>query len=139
MFKCSNNMPWSVATILYDPPLRRKRALLSPHIYDEPLFSDRFCPRSLVINHHFSQKSALKGPKIRAVDWAYRGPRERKDAGPRESSHMCHMPWSVATILYDPPLRRKRALLSPPREDKIIFSTILSSFFWSSYCAKWSL
>ena len=41
----------------------------------------------------------------------------------------------LATILYFPPLRRKRSFashasqtdLSPPREDKIIFSTILSS------------
>ena len=70
-----NNMPWSVATILYFPPLRRKRASLSPRE------SSRFRPRVFSKKRHFSQKSALKVVKIRALLWAYRGPRERKDAG----------------------------------------------------------
>ena len=33
--------------------------------------SSRFCPRSLGQNRHFPQESALYGPKIRALLWAY--------------------------------------------------------------------
>ena len=66
-------LPWSVATIRYAtlPPLRRKRASLSP---------PRFRPRVLANFRHFSQKSALKRAKIHALLWAYRGPRAM-DAG----------------------------------------------------------
>ena len=47
------HMPWSVATIFSDPPLRRKRSKASHASQTEqaytpaPLFSDRFCPRVL--------------------------------------------------------------------------------------------
>ena len=60
------------------PPLRRKRASLSP-----PQNSLTFCPRVFAQNRHFSQKSVLNRPKIRALLWAYRGPRA---TGCREES-----------------------------------------------------
>ena len=37
--------------------------------------SSRFCPRVFAPKGHFSQKSALKQAQIRALLWAYRGPR----------------------------------------------------------------
>ena len=63
-------MPWSKATIIRFPPLRRNRACSPPRRKE----SFRFCPRVLANFRHFSQKSALKRAQIRAVDWAYRGP-----------------------------------------------------------------
>ena len=101
----SLHMPWSVATILFAPPLRRNRASLSPRealLLLSPLFPaqslGQFCPRVFGDFRHFSQKSALKVPQIRALLWAYRGPRERKDAGKRESGHI-HMRYIFARSL----------------------------------------
>ena len=76
------HMPWSVATICKLPPAPQEQSLLSPL---EALLlpsqnSLTFCPRVFPQNRHFSQKSALKVVKIHALLWAYRGPRERKDA-----------------------------------------------------------
>jgi hypothetical protein len=58
-------------------PQEKSFALTSP----EGQESFRFCPRVFPQNRHFSQKSAPQTAKIRALLWAYRGPRERKDAG----------------------------------------------------------
>ena len=81
-------MSWSNATILYSPPLRRNRAC--SHASQTQLRpspdrqeSSRFCPRVFGPNRHFPQESALYGPQIRALLWAYRGPRA---TGCREES-----------------------------------------------------
>jgi hypothetical protein len=82
----------------------------------QPPFSARFCPRVFSQNEHFSQKSALQRAKIHALLWAYRGPRERKDAGARQ--HVCpitHMQvdaYKRAHLRLTPAFRRgQRALI----------------------------
>ena len=98
------HMPWSVATICKLPPAPQEQSLLSP--------LRTFCPRVFSINRHFSQKSALKVVKIHALLWAYRGPRERKDAG-HTYAHILPTRSKASPIFNGPPLRRKRASLSP--------------------------
>jgi hypothetical protein len=66
--RLSSASPRSAGTELRSPP-REAKLLLS----SSP-FSDRFCPRVFGQNRHFSQKSALYWPQIRALLWAYRGP-----------------------------------------------------------------
>ena len=91
---CKHILPWSNATMIRAPPLRRNRASLSP----APLPPLRtFCPRVFGINRHFSQESALQRAQIRAPDWTYaRGQ-------PSASSNVPQLPWSVATIFDDCP------------------------------------
>ena len=132
-------MPWSVATIFYAPPLRRNRASLS-RVADTPLRQEsfRFCPRVFGINRHFSQESALREAKIHALLWAYRGPRERKDAGHtyasiclQESSHTSNACLSKRSKSSDNPLLSAYMLLiccgeSLLRYSSIIFDTSIS-------------
>ena len=75
-----------------------------------PPFSDRFCPRVFPLFGHFSQESVLQTAEIRALLWAYRGPRERKDAGKSTYAHTTCP--GACDNLSRPPLRRNRALLS---------------------------
>ena len=100
-----SHMSWSLRQS-YTPPrsagkeasllTRRRHSKLSPDRQE----SSRFCPRVFGQNRHFSQKSALYWPQIRALLWAYRGPRA-PDAG---KSNKCatYMSWSLRQS-YTPP------------------------------------
>jgi hypothetical protein len=96
----------------YTPPRSAGKELRSHQLRSPPSRqeSSRFCPRVFGHFRHFSQKSALKWPQIHALLWAYRGPRERKDAGKSTYAHTTCP--GACDNLSRPPLRRNRALLS---------------------------
>ena len=97
------------------PPAPQEKKLRFSRVADIASLSPlrTFCPRVFGINQHFSQKSALQRAQIRAPDWTYVDPRAGRSARGQRELTSTYMPWSVATILFDPPLRRKRASLSP--------------------------
>ena len=86
-------MPWSLR-LSYAPPrsagkeasllTRRRHSKLPP--FGKNL--SRFCPRVFAQNRHFSQKSVLNRPKIRALLWAYRA---RESAQMQEAVKREHM------------------------------------------------
>ena len=65
--------------------------------------SSRFCPRVFSNFRYFSQKSALKREKIRALLWAYRARESSQMQVPgRAHIRATYMPWSNATISASP-------------------------------------
>jgi hypothetical protein len=102
-----DDLPWSLRQSSTPPAPQEQSFALTRrrHTSPQPVKTlGQFCPRVFRQKRHFSQKSALKVSKIHALLWAYRGPRERKDAG-HTYAHTC-LPWSVATIQSTPPRRR---------------------------------
>jgi hypothetical protein len=112
---------------------RRRQCKVSPDRQE----SSRFCPRVFGQNRHFSQESALYWPQIRAPDWTYAGPGELRMQARGTHMRNIHV-LELATILYAPPLRRKRASLSPALLPPFLGQILSESFspFWALFTGK---
>ena len=120
---------------------RRRHSKGRPNLHFTAPFrrseSSRFCPRVFANFRHFSQKSALKRAKIRAPDWTYAGPGELRMQARGTHMRNIHV-LELATILYAPPLRRKRASLSPALLPPFLGQILSESFspFWALFTGK---